>query len=75
MLTLVLGPNALVTDDGVKSALVITIGKSFSYGGVNISVNFVYATNPEGNRFSIIFGYAIRKASRLRVCRQVAFIR
>jgi len=59
-----LGPNALVTDDGVKSALVMTIGKSFTYGGVSIPLNFVYATNPEGNRFSIIFGYAIRKSSK-----------
>ncbi len=59
-----LGPNALVTDEGVKTALVMSIGKSFSYGGVNIPVNFVYATNPEGNRFSIIFGYAIRKSAK-----------
>ena len=59
-----LGPNALVTDEGVKSALVMTIGKSFTYGGVSIPLNFVYATNPEGNRFSVIFGYAIRKSSK-----------
>jgi len=59
-----LGPNALVTDEGVKSALVMTIGKSFNYGGVSIPLNFVYATNPEGNRFSIIFGYAIRKSGK-----------
>ena len=59
-----LGPNALVTPEGVKSALVMSIGKSFSYGGVNIPINLVYATNPDGNRFSIIFGYAIRKAAR-----------
>ncbi len=59
-----LGPNALVTQEGLKSALVMSVGKSFSYGGVNIPVNLVYATNPEGNRFSIIFGYAIRKTSK-----------
>jgi hypothetical protein len=59
-----LGPNALVTQDGVKSALVMTIGKSFSYGGVNIPLNLVYATNPEGNRISVIFGYAIRKSAK-----------
>ena len=59
-----LGPNALVTDEGVKTALVMTVGKSFSYGGVNIPVNLVYATNPDGNRFSIIFGYAIRKSAK-----------
>ena len=59
-----LGPNALVTLDGVKSALVMTVGKSFAYGGVNIPVNLVFATNPEGNRFSIIFGYSIRKSGK-----------
>jgi hypothetical protein len=59
-----LGPNALITDEGVKSALVMTVGKSFTYGGVSIPLNLVYATNPEGNRFSVIFGYAIRKSSK-----------
>jgi hypothetical protein len=59
-----LGPNALMTDNGVKTALVMTVGKSFSYGGVNIPFNLVYATNPDGNRFSVIFGYAIRKAAK-----------
>ncbi len=59
-----LGPNGLVTNEGVKTALVMSIGKSFSYGGVNIPLNFVYATNPEGNRFSVIFGYAIRKSTK-----------
>ncbi len=58
-----LGPNALVTDEGLKSALVMTVGKSFKYGGVSIPLNLVYATNPEGNRFSIVFGYAISKSS------------
>lgn len=57
-----LGPNALVTTKGVKSALVMSIGKSFTYGGVSIPLNLVYATNPEGNRISFIFGYAIRKS-------------
>lgn len=59
-----LGPNALVTQNGVKSALVMTIGKSFSYGGVNIPLNLVYATNQDGNRISFIFGYSIRKSSK-----------
>jgi len=59
-----LGPNALVTNEGVKSALVMSIGKSFNYGGVSIPLNLVYATNPDGNRFSVIFGYAIRKSSK-----------
>lgn len=58
-----LGPNVLGVggEDVVKTALVIGVGKSFNYGGVSIPVNLVLATNPEGNRFSIIFGYAIAR--------------
>jgi len=64
-----LGPNAMVVKDefdrvSLKSALMMTVGYSFRYGGVNIPLNFVYTTNPEGNRFSLIFGYAIRKSSK-----------
>lgn len=65
-----LGPNILLIGknaDGkspAKTALVLGIGKSFNYGGVSIPLNLVYATNPEGNRVSIIFGYAIAKASK-----------
>lgn len=57
-----LGPNAIVTPTKVTSALVISAGQSFNYGGVNIPLNFVVATNPNGNRYSIVFGYAIQKA-------------
>ncbi|MFA6456637.1 MAG: hypothetical protein WCW40_07445 [Bacteroidota bacterium] len=56
-----LGPNAIITPTKITSALVMSVGQSFSYGGVNIPLNFVYATNPNGNRFSLVFGYAIQK--------------
>lgn len=65
-----LGPNILLVGknaDGkspAKTALVLAIGKSFNYGGVSIPLNLVYATNPDGNRVSIIFGYAIAKAAK-----------
>jgi len=65
-----LGPNILLVGknaDGkspAKTALVLGIGKSFNYGGVSIPLNLVYATNPDGNRISIIFGYAIAKAPK-----------
>lgn len=69
-----LGPNLLVVggkDDAVKTALVLGLGKSFNYGGVSIPLNLVYATNPDGNRVSVIFGYAIasarKKAGELRL--------
>ena len=57
-----LGPNAIVTPTKITSALVMTVGQSFNYGGVNIPLNLVFATNPNGNRFSVVFGYAIQKA-------------
>jgi len=53
------GPNLLVTDEGVKSALMIGIGQNFSYGSVNLPVNLVVVTSPRGTRVSLIFGYAI----------------
>jgi hypothetical protein len=65
-----LGPNILLVgknDMGkspAKTALVLGIGKSFNYGGVSIPLNLVYATNPDGNRISVIFGYAIAKAGK-----------
>jgi len=54
-----LGPNLVITKTGAKTSLVAALGKSFDYGGVSIPVNLVVATNPDGNRFSIVFGYAI----------------
>jgi hypothetical protein len=64
-----LGPNVLVGDKDkpVRTALVVAIGKSFNYGGVSIPLNFVCVTSPEGNRFSIIFGYAITKSVKHQV--------
>ncbi len=57
-----LGPNVLVGGKlGITTSLVSSVGKSFNYGGVSIPLNLVVATNPEGSRFSIIFGYSILK--------------
>ncbi len=56
-----LGPNVIVTPTKVSSSLVMTVGQSFNYGGVNIPLNLVFATNPSGNRISLMFGYAIQK--------------
>jgi hypothetical protein len=58
-----LGPNLIITggDKPARTALVLGVGKSINYGGVSIPLNLVYATNPEGNRISFIFGYAITK--------------
>lgn len=66
-----LGPNVLLTggDEVVKSGLLIGVGKSFGYGGVSIPLNLVWVRNPDGNRFSFVFGYAIRTGSSPRVPR------
>ena len=59
-----LGPNIVIVggSNPLKTSLVIGAGKSINYGGVTIPLNLVYATNPEGNRISFIFGYAIAKS-------------
>jgi hypothetical protein len=57
-----MGPNLLYGGENVvHSSLVLAVGKSFNYGGVSIPINLAYATNPEGNRISVVFGYAISK--------------
>lgn len=56
-----MGPNLILTDKGPKTALVIAVGKSLDYGGVNIPLNLVVTKNPDGLRTSFIFGYAITK--------------
>ena len=59
-----MGPNAIITQNGVKSALVLAVGKSINYGGVSIPLNLAFATNPDGNRISFIFGYSIYQPSK-----------
>jgi len=62
-----LGPNALIggkevkKSERVQSSLMVALGKSINYSGVSIPINLVFTTNPKGNRFSLIFGYAIAK--------------
>ncbi len=55
-----LGPNVIIGGaKGANTALVAAIGKSFNYGGVSIPINIAFATSPDGNRVSLVFGYAI----------------
>lgn len=58
-----MGPNVLLAGTP-RSALTVAVGKSFNYGGVSIPVNVAVTTNPEGQRVSLIVGYAIRGASK-----------
>jgi hypothetical protein len=57
-----LGPNVIVSTEKISSSLVVSLGKSFNYGGVNIPLDLVFATNPNGNRISLMFGYSLQKS-------------
>lgn len=57
-----MGPNVIAGGEkGVSSSLIMSVGKSFNYGGVSIPLNVAFATSPIGNRVSLIFGYAIAR--------------
>lgn len=60
-----IGPNLMVAglDDSsdLKMSLVTGVGYSFRYGGVSLPVNVAFTTNPDGNRVTLLFGYAIRR--------------
>lgn len=58
-----MGPNVVVANRP-SSALTIAVGKSFNYGGVSIPVNLAVTSNPDGQRVSLIIGYAIRGSAR-----------
>lgn len=49
---------------GLGSALFVSAGRSFDYGGVSLPVNLVYAGNQDWSSLSVLVGYAIRRASR-----------
>ncbi len=64
-----MGPNLFFSktmEDKVeaRSSLLLAVGKSINYGGVSIPINLAYTTNPDGNRISIIVGYAIGSAKK-----------
>ena len=64
-----MGPNIVATKNELdntkaRTSLVVAIGKSMNYGGVSIPINLAVSTAPEGNRYSLIFGYAIGKTTK-----------
>jgi len=60
-----IGPNLMLTgvedSSDLQTSLITAVGYSFRYAGVSLPVNVAFATNPDGNRVSLIFGYAIRR--------------
>ena len=62
-----MGPNVLFTfdkNDPVSTTLVVGVGKSLEFSGVNIPLNLAMSTNKDGQRFSFVFGYAINRKDR-----------
>jgi hypothetical protein len=62
-----MGPNlsfsqTVFDQTEARTSLLLAAGKSFNYGGVSVPVNLAFGTSPEGNRVSLIFGYAIGKS-------------
>ena len=60
-----IGPNLMITgtesSSNVSTSLVTAVGYSFRYSGVSLPVNLAFTTNPDGNRVTLLFGYAIRR--------------
>jgi hypothetical protein len=64
-----LGPNIVASKDEYdevkgRTSLILALGKSLNYGDVSIPINFAVSTSPEGNRYSLVFGYAIGKTTK-----------
>ncbi len=64
-----MGPNVVASkkEDNkttARSSLIIAIGKSINYGGVSLPINLAMSMAPEGNRYSLVFGYAIGKTTK-----------
>jgi hypothetical protein len=60
-----IGPNLMITgfdhSSELETSLVTAVGYSFRYSGVSLPVNLAFTTNPDGNRITLLFGYAIRR--------------
>ena len=60
-----IGPNLMITglegSDDLQTSLITAVGYSFRYAGVSLPVNLAFTTNPDSNRVSLLFGYAIRR--------------
>jgi hypothetical protein len=57
-----MGPNILAVDSRerpIHSSLIVAVGQSLNFNGVNIPLNLAWNRNNEGNRVSFVFGYAL----------------
>mgnify|MGYP001100314934 CR=1 FL=1 len=61
-----MGPNVLATFEKgspVSTTLLIAVGQSLKFSGVQIPLNLAFSTNRDGQRLSFVFGYAIHRRS------------
>ena len=57
-----LGPSlTLGTPNGFSSGIVAAAGKTFRINGVQLPLNLAYAFDKDGERLSIVTGWAVRR--------------
>lgn len=54
------GPSFTVSPNGASSAIVVACGQSFKVGGIRVPMNFAVSLDREGQRMSLLTGWAIR---------------
>ena len=54
------GPSFTASPWGASSAIVVACGQSFKVGGIRVPMNFAVALDSEGQRMSLVTGWAIR---------------
>ncbi|MBD3345829.1 MAG: hypothetical protein GF401_12270 [Chitinivibrionales bacterium] len=62
-----MGPQIYYTgerNNPVGTSLLIAVGQSLNFRGVNIPLNLGLLTNDEGQRISFVFGYAIKNKKK-----------
>src|SRR5262245_16601891 len=54
------GPSFTVGPSGATSAIVVACGHSFKAGGIRVPINFAVSLDSEGQRMSLVTGWAVR---------------
>ena len=54
-----MGPNFSASTDKILTSLVFAAGYSMNFGGISIPFDLAYVKNPDGDRITFLFGYAI----------------
>lgn len=63
-----MGPHVAVhfndNDKPLRPSLILAIGHTFDFSGVNIPLNLAMTNNSDGQSFSFVFGYAIPSVTK-----------